>query len=342
MTRFHRPGRIWIPEAPNLNINRTIEAGLELPGLRYAGFFHIKLIDARTKKVKKEWKFKNLITDAALNFMGSTGRPRECIAFAGVGTGSTAPTNADTTLQTALGTRVGVGGWTATSGPAFAYWSAKYTFTFLEANANGNLTEIGLFSASSGGTMWTRQLFKDGTGTPTVIVKTAADQLQVTYELRLYSPAADVTSTITISGVTYTYIVRASQIGFYIAWGHGGVGNGQGHMLGFYSGDAPGAIATETDVLGSTSGQPGGTQAFSDSTTLPAAYVGGTFYRDKSYDFEPGTANFATGIGSMIYGGSSDAPGAYSPWQINFAPKIAKISTKRLVLVARVNWGRYP
>jgi hypothetical protein len=53
MTRFRRPGRIWIPEAPNLNINRTIEAGLELPGLRYAGFFHIKLIDARTKKVKR-------------------------------------------------------------------------------------------------------------------------------------------------------------------------------------------------------------------------------------------------------------------------------------------------
>lgn len=335
--------RIWIPEASNLILDRgpcprtTIEVEMETPKMMFEGWFDVKLIDARTKRVKRHLRFKNLITNAGLDFIAANSVV-SCLGFMGVGTGGTAPTNIDTTLQTAIGTRVAMGAYTGgpAAGPANAYWWLQQQAVFLEPNANGNLTEVGLFSASAGGSMWTRQLFKDGTGTPTVITKTASDQLQITYELRLYSPTADVASNVTFSAQLYNYTTRASNIGDAVTWGRSG---STGPLSFANFGGSPGATAYETDVLGTTSGFPAGTGNQISSGTV-AAYAAGSFFIDHTYIWEPGNGNFPTGIGSMIWGRPGSACG--HPFQISWAPKIAKTATKRLTLVGRLNWGRYP
>jgi hypothetical protein len=328
-----RRTRIWIPEAPNLILRPTIEIGLEV-GLRFEGWWDIKLIDGKTKRVKQHLHFRNLITNAALDGLGANSfGPQHMTSFVGVGTGNTAPANTDVALQTPVGTRVVRSGLSVVAGAANAYYACTFTATFLEPNANGNLTEIGLFSASGGGTMWSRQLFKDGTGTPTVIVKTASDQLQVTYEMRLYNPTVDSTGNVLISAVNYAYVNRASSINNGTTWG-------SGPETLWSSNATNGANALETDVLGSTSGLPAGTQVAADSASV-AAYVGGTFQRDQTHIWEPATANFATGIGSIVHG-MVGTYGSFYPFQCNFTPKIPKTAVKRLTLITRISWGRYP
>lgn len=323
----------------NIIIGRTTEIEVPTPEYKWMGIFDVKLIDAKTKHIKRHLRFRNLITNAALDYMGGTGLISDMQNWAGVGTGATAPAATDTTLQTPIGSRIGTGGASFVSGPAFAYWYSRRTFTFLESNANGNLTEIGLFNASSAGVMFTRQLFKDGTGTPTAITKTAADQLQITYEVRLYSPTVDVTGVVSISGVNYNYTVRAANIGDGPTWGYGGGGGGTGPLLGFFAGDMSGIIAYETDVLGSTSGQPGGTGNSQSSMSI-SGYVAASYQRDGQHLWEPGNANFATGIGSMLFGGASNS---FQPaFQVSYSPKIPKTSVKRLTFNSRVSWGRYP
>jgi hypothetical protein len=333
MTMYQRPGRIWIPEAPHLILNRTREIGISTPSIGFEGWFHMKLIDAASGRVKRELHFRNLIVDGALDYLGSISSPNACQQFAQMGTGGTAPTNADTGLQTPIGTRIFVNGPSVASGPAFAYWSSFRTFTFLEPNANGNLTEIGLFSAGTGGTMWTRQILKDGTGTPTTITKTSAEQLQVTYEMRVYSPTTDVSNNVTISSVVYAYTVRAADISDSTAWGAFMLAN-------FFAGGAVTSFAYETDVLNTTAGHPGGAASACNSGAVTGAYVPGTFSREHTYIWEPTNGNFATGIGSMLYGGCGSSIG--NPWQIKFTPKIPKDATKRLTLVVNNAWGRYP
>jgi hypothetical protein len=318
--------RIWIPEivVPERKIILPTQTML------FEGWFDIKLIHARTGRVKKHLRFRNLITNAALDALAANS-PDTLTQFMGVGTGGTAPANTDTTLQTPIGTRINRSDLGFASGPSFAYWNWKLRGTFLEANANGTLTEIGLFSAAAGGTMWTRQLFKDGTGTPTAITKTASDQLQVTYEVRLYSPTVDATGIVVISGVNYNYTSRAADITNVTRWGN--------PIRFALFANISNAFAHETDVLGSTSGIPGGT-ATAHSSGSVAAYTAGTFYRDHTWVWDPGVANYATGIGSLQYG----APGAsvVNPFQVSFSPKIPKDATKRLTLVGRLAWGRYP
>ena len=334
--RFQRPGRIWIPEAPNIILARARDAYVDhVPSPMFEGYFNIKLIDSRTGDVRRELNFKNLITDAALDYIGAVNGVFACLANAQMGTGGTAPTVSDTTLQTPIGTRViKDGGFPQVgSGPSFAYWRAVYQYTFLEANANGNLAEIGLFSAATSGTMWTRQILKDVGGTPTTITKTSAERLQVTYEVRCYSPTADVSGTINISGTNYDYTVRASEIDNT---------NWQGNVTNFCAGTTGVASTTETAALGALTGAPPGITGFGGTTSTSQGidtYTNGTFRRDHSYIFETTTSNYATGLGALIFGNYSSG----NSWQIAFTSlKIPKTALNRLTLITRHSWGRYP
>jgi hypothetical protein len=329
-----RPGRIWIPEAPTLWIPKRRYLEIESPQPRYQGWFNIKLIDAKTGRVKRELDFPNLIVDAGLDFLGSGGASGTCMNNAQMGTGGTAPVASDTALQTPIGTRVIKDSAVTASGPAFAYWQQTLQFTFLEANANGNLAEIGLFSASSGGTMWTRQVLKDGTGTPTTITKTSAERLQVTYNVRLHSPTVDVGGNVTISGVVYAYTVRAAQINQSGAWG-------AFPLAGFFAGGSTAAYATESNVLGTTSGVIAGPQdgTTTQTSTTIGAYTPGSFNRQHTYFWDTDRANFATGVGGVLYGGTNSNAFMF---QCRFGTQIPKTSLKQLTIVALLSWGRFP
>lgn len=338
---FARAGNLFLPKHI-IRGGRTPEIFVPLPAARFQGFFTVELIHARTGDVRQRLEFPNLITNVGLDGWYNT-PAFNYWSYAAVGTGSNAPANTDTTLQAEIPTptsnRTNANGGIAdvigyAAGPP-EYVSLKKTYLFVEAQANGNLTEFGVFSASSAGTMWSRQLFKDGTGTPTVVVKTASDQLRITYEMRYYPPAGDtVTNPFTVSGVNYSVTTRPF-----------GLGAGYQQSVGAFGrntiGNANIAQAAQNTVL--LTRLQGGfqlTNGVSCDTHTPSAYVGGSYYVDTTYVWNTGSANFGAGGIPLIanFGvNSTDLK-----FQNLFAPAIAKDNTKKLTLVFRESWGRYP
>jgi len=114
----------------------------------------------------------NLIVTVGKAFLATylaSGTP-PFMSFIGLGTGSAAPTLGDTNLQTPLPTRVAG----TLSSPSSAVW--QNVATFGAGVDTGAITEAGLFSASSGGTMFARNVFS-------VVNKGAGNSLVVTWQV---------------------------------------------------------------------------------------------------------------------------------------------------------------
>lgn len=315
---------------------------LDGPVFRVQGFFTVELIDAKTQIVKRRLEFPNMIVNSGLDILGSSSSSDICSTapYMAVGTGTTAPAAGQTSLVAEISPSsthrtVNGAGFAEVlgSGVSYSYWYRRNVRLFLEAQANGNLTEVGIFSLSSGGTMYVRQLFLDGALAPTTITKTSADQLRVTYEFRLYPPTADVTqSAFAISGTNYDIVTRAVGIANNDYWGKSGVNGIMVTNLG-----PKNMMAQESQtLLAQTATASGYTVA---STDTVAAYVNGNYYRELTTVFDSGIANFATGIGTVF---SSGAASNRAMYQHQFTGKLLKDNTKKLTLTMRYTWARYP
>lgn len=329
----------------NIIVARTKEVELIERKIGFEGFVTVQLIHAKTGFIKFESTFKNLIVDAGLNYLGTSAQRLSNLLGSGyiaVGTGSTAPGIAQTALVTELGANSRTnsdGGISATTtfGPSNSYIEATVTREYTEAQAIGNLTELGMFSAAAAGTMLFRQLFKDGVGAPTVISKTAAERLRIIYKFRIYPPA-DVTSTVTISGVVYDYTTRALNIDDNNAWGATGSTLGTGGMLssfGTWTNFRSEALESNALIIPTNGGV--GTVG----TTTLSAYTLNNFYRDMATEWAAGTANFATGIGSVLLNAST-ASGTVVFQTAFITTKVPKTNVDKFTFNQRVSWGRYP
>lgn len=340
--------KIWIPEGPVIYVPRTIEAEIVLPGPRYEGFVTVERFFGDHRKGVKtgHWEFRNHIVNGGLDliFLKDGQRIDTALSHMAVGTGSTAPADGQTGLVAEIApantNRTSSSGLVADVtgfGPSFTYAYLRRTRLFLEAQGNGNLAEMGWFTAVTAGTMFSRMLFKDGGGSPTTITKTAADQLRVTYEIRIYPPVADVTGTISISAVSYDYTIRPANTDSF--WGVTRQGS-LGSAIGSASDQATGA-AFETQTLDAQTGEPAGASTGCSLVTW-SAYTGGTFLRDAEYRWDPGVANYALGIGSFRMYGGFEGGNHNALFQMSVTPRFAKDNTKRLNLTMRHTWGRYP
>ena len=138
-------------------------------GLRCRGT--VEGVDLKTGEVV--FKKKNMFVQAGLNEIAKmvAGQEGAVPAYIAVGTSNTEPTSADTTLKgTELGRK-------AFEDVEITDSSIKYSASFLAGEASGAWEETGMFSASTGGVMWSRAV----TGTYTKIDK---DEIKVfwTYE----------------------------------------------------------------------------------------------------------------------------------------------------------------
>jgi len=331
--RFRKNGNgILVPHTPEILIAKHVDCEVNTPSVGYAGYFSWEL--RRGGKVIRDsgGQSHNLLVNAAMENLSGNGF-ENLISKANMGTGAVAPAFTDVNLGAEVGTaRVnGVQVASAYSGALPDYWYRRYTYTFTELLANGNLTEIGLFHV--GGAMAVRQLLKDGTGTPTVVTKTAADQLLITFEIRVYIPQVDVASVVNISGVNYAVNTRVANASTGGAWGsviQAGVTSNIG------------CSPVETDVLGDRYNSPAG--AFTQSTDhTQTAYVAGSYYIENKEVWDTGFANFGTGIGAILTfnGGNSGFNFAFL-FQHSFTPKIPKTNVKKLTIFQRRSWARYP
>src|SRR5690606_32173470 len=282
--------RIWVPEAPMLNLRRYVEVGAVRHAIAVEGYFTVELIHARSGLVKRRLRFRNLITNAGLDALAGGTGISDLINYLAVGTGSSEPSYTDTTLNAEIArtnSNAGFGDSNAMvgSGDLVEYWRRIRTRVFTENQANGNLAELGFFSAADGGTMWNRQLFRDELGNPTAITKTPEDQLRVRYEYRIYPPWDDVVQEIEVNGVPTEVVNRPSRVADSTFWGPGTTASNSGALnnLGLVGNSR--LIAYNTDTLPGRNGTPSGSSSEASFHEVQS-YTPGTFYREREARWE--------------------------------------------------------
>jgi len=134
------------------------------------GHINIKLFD-ENGQLKQEIDKPNVITTVGKNYLADWLTAPAFMQYIGLGTGTAAASAADTDLETPLTSRV-AGVLSSTTN----IW--KNQATFGPGINTGAVTEAGLFSASSSGTMMARQTFS-------VINKLAGDTIVFTWQITL-------------------------------------------------------------------------------------------------------------------------------------------------------------
>ena len=288
------------------------------------GIFNLKFTNVKTGQIR-ELEFTNLILNSGLdriaigNFIGG------CV----LGSGSSTPVATDTSITGILGSSTtlqayGVGTANTSTPP---YWCSYYwTYRFIEGVATGNISQVAMAfgTVSAGTTLFSLALVKDSGGTPITITKLADEVLDVTYTLQLFCPSADVTGTVSISGVNYDYVARPAQAAY---WAANNPINTSAQVLAYQA----------SSTLGTQLTAPSGSYVQNYTNTY-SAYTAGTFYKDLAIYWDLNNGNVSGGI-KCIY------IGAGSVWQIQYSKTsdssaIPKDATKRLTLNVRISWGR--
>lgn len=319
--------------APYLNTRPTLE--MKDPAeitLGLEGRFRWELI--RKGKVIQRGEMKNLIVDGGLDAIGAGITINTLINTLHVGTGSSTPAANQTALDADLASTASNGGFAdgaTTSGTGFTYWFKTRTRLFTEAEAIGNLTELGFFSAA--GTMFNRQLFKDTGGNPVSVPKTADDQLKVIFEWRIYSQQVADVQNIDISGVMTEVQTRA--IHTHIYWDDPITDLGRWHNRMWAN---TSNVLPNPDTIYSTGGGAQAIHNQTGATTYP--YVGGSFQIEVENRWEP--AAYASNIGGILWLPVASSSSNNFLMLSVFNPVITKDNTRRVIYRARATFPRRP
>ena len=278
--------------------------------------------------------FKNLITNAGLDYVNGNSTINTCINYCRVGTGSTPPAGTDTALAAQTGIASPQGSRTnSVQKTTLPYYSQHVNvYTFDVGAVSGNLTEIGFFSAAEYGTMWSRALIKDSGGNPTTLTLLATEQLKVTYTVVRYLPAT-VTGSFTLntngvdSTINYT-LTPANIISTSSSWHSAYTSTSNMYLWAF-----------ETDVLGAVTSSPSGTSSSYGSGSA-STYISGTYQQTFTPELAISNANFTTGIGSIVFWIAEDYSTSSAAYQCSFSPKIMKTASQTLTIGIKLSWGR--
>jgi hypothetical protein len=274
-----------------------------------------------TRKVLADW-FPNLITNYGLNAIGiNTTYVNNCQ----VGSGSTAPAFTDTSLVSRVASTSLYGLVTGITGSSPYYSWGTFTYTFLAGAAAGNLSEVGISSASSGN-LFSRALILDEEGDPTTITVLSDEVLYVTYQLRRYLPEVDTEGTVEIDGVTYSFVGRAASA------------NGYGFWPAIFSavlhtGSNPSGL-TYTGTLGTITATPTYQNGTPATVATIATYVADSHETSWTYSFSLSQGNATGGIAAFMF----DLAGA--KYQFSVDPVIPKTADKVMTITIEAGWGR--
>lgn len=173
MWRLRNCHRLFLPLAKVL-----LARLLRIPTIY--GMLYLEVIRANGERIEYGLAGYRLVVDAGENFIVDAFQnivELEIMKFHGIGTGATAPANADTALQTELTTQYNPDSTRAT-GSTTENGSATYRTVGTNAvDATVAITEFGLLSqaATGGGTLFERETFS-------VINLVSGDSLQTTYD----------------------------------------------------------------------------------------------------------------------------------------------------------------
>lgn len=289
-----------------------------------SGHFRLQTRNAAGLTQDTGW-FENLVLDAGLNRMGTGSFLTHCA----VGTGTGEPNALQTALEAlaySTSTIVSQAPGANQTTPYYGY--RRLTYRFPIGGATGNLSEVGVGWAA--GSLYSRARIVDQNGDPSTITVLAGESLDVTYELRLYPPAADAIGSVTIGAATYALTGRASAVtsgSDRNGWGVSG-GVVQSENVDLYRPYAySGLIGTLTQSPSGTSSQAG--------LVSNAAYSNNSYERNISANWALGEGN-VSGIRSIVL--MTNGLGRY---QFQFDPAIPKSASNTLAINFKVAWARY-
>ncbi|WP_353189092.1 hypothetical protein [Pseudomonas sp.] len=282
-------------------------------------------IEATRVKVAE---FDNIITNQGLNRIGTN---NDWLRHIQVGSGTATPAATDTGLASFV---AGTDDFISTSStiqssPPY-YATRTLTRRFVAGAAAGNLSEVGIGWASTGSALFSRALILDGGGVPTTITVLSDEVLDVTYQIRIYPPANDVSGSITVTGVgTVSTTTRASIVTSAGNWAinQNGVQGGPSDLTNNHR--------AYTGAIGVITAQPSGTNE-SASTASLSAYSNNSFQRDATITWGLGAANFGINSIQFSFGPSFE----FGLMQVGLGTTITKNNTQTLSLNARHQWAR--
>ncbi len=312
---------------PAFGLSKLNKLLVKVP-IEIGGEFQLRRLDGVTREVIEEtpWTH-NLVLDTGLDRFGSG--LTHC-SFCRIGTGTTAPANGDTALQSQSASTATVISNSASNAGSPNYESTTVTvWEFALGAVVGNMAEVGVgWSASTASTLFSRARINDAGGSPITITVLVTEILQVSYRFTLYPQISDVSSTVNISATSYSYTSRCYNAGGTIQL--------SATQTFFYGGNV---IALDGAINGITSSGASGTQVGLTFGSL-LAYTTGNFYRDFTCSASISVGNLSGGIKSMnvqLQGGT----GAIAFIQIGFSPNIPKDGTNVLNMTFRFTWTRH-
>lgn len=300
---------------------------IELP-TKLRGRYKLEAVDMATgkRRILADW-FDNLITDNGLNLLATTSAWSTLCC---VGSGNTAPANANTALVSLIASTSTTTVTTNANNGASPYiGTMTKTFRFPIGAATGNLSEIGVGVIATN--LFSRALILDGGGSPTTITVLSSEALDATYQLQVYVPLVDVTGTVTINAVSYAYVMRGANATSASAWG--GPSAVSGDQTGLRN------CTVFNGALGAITASPGGTNASSGSIAVQA-YTSGSFLIDSIVSFGLTDGNVSSGVSAALltYGKSNNTMGQF---QVSFSPALPKDASHTMTLTFRQSWNRH-
>lgn len=287
------------------------------------GFFKLVATDAAGRqRVLSDW-FPNLITNGGLEQIGTTSN---WLSGCYVGSGNTAPTDADTHLATLVGSTTTITGTSASVLATTPYYGSRVnTYLFGPGVATGTLAEIGVGASATA--LFSRALILDGMGNPTTVTVLAGESLTAFYEFRNYPPLTDITGSVTINGVSTAYVMRAANAGSSV-WEPSSLGDL----------DGPSLVTAFSGLIGAITAQPSGTSGAETSGADPA-YTPGTHLNTRNSVFASAAANFT--IESFLIA-CGQINGSMGQFQLGLTPPLAKSSSNSLAMTVQKSWTRGP
>lgn len=336
--------KIWTPEKELLfRIKKYSDIFVNPFNVKVSlnGWFRLQIMGADgRKRWATDW-FSNNITNYGLDLLGTSTYK---YGYCQVGTGNNPPANTDTSLQTYLASSALTANPATTNGVSPDYSSnILLTYKFATGGVIGNISEIGIGpSASSGSSLFSRELIRDASGNPTTISLGSSDTLIVYYNLKVYPPVTDsavlVNGTIGGSAVTRTVTTRSAQINSS-AWL---AGTGQ-YAISFASlpnGGGSTAVLSTSAIAAITSAPP---TSVLNSSGSRGSYTSGSYKSTIQWIWIPsaGSGNYLSTwfyLGTMLNGGSNNS-GAAS-FQFGFDTALVKTNVQTLTIQSSVTWAR--
>ena len=280
--------------------------------------------------------FDNTITNQCLNAWAGSTPLNTLTQYCGVGVGTAAPTTTNSSITGQIGSRASSGAQ-GTNVVGLVHTTTKQ-YNFAVSAVIGTITEVGIFSAPTGGVLATRALIKDGGGVPTSITLVSGDTLYVIWRCTVTAPSSDYTGVVSISGVNYNVVARPS----YFVTGSMSSGLWSG-PLGAAAGDAffglNGASVYATQTLGAVTAGPLGSSNGQTSSVV-AAYVDSTYTRTCTATWSVANGNAAGGVGSAAWLGGSNSGIQVSYAAVSDGSRIPKDATKTMTLTLSITVSR--